>query len=84
MRRFQPPTDSIDIAAMQDFLDGFFATAMESLHVPGAVFVFVENGRVVLEAGATVSPTSKRRRASIPIPRCFRSRRCRSCSPPRR
>ncbi|HTK96755.1 MAG TPA: serine hydrolase domain-containing protein [Pseudomonadales bacterium] len=47
----QPPTDSIDIAAMQDFLDGFFATAMESLHVPGAVFVFVENGRVVLKRG---------------------------------
>ena len=36
---------------MQDFLDGFFATAMESGHVPGAVFVFVENGRVVLKRG---------------------------------
>ncbi len=48
---FQAPTDSIDVVAMQDFLDGFFATAMESLHVPGAVFVFVENGRVVLKRG---------------------------------
>ena len=46
-----PPADSIDVAAMQDFLDGFFATAMESVHVPGAVFVFVENGRVVLKRG---------------------------------
>jgi CubicO group peptidase (beta-lactamase class C family) len=46
-----PSVDSIDVAAMQDFLDGFFATAMESVHVPGAVFVFVENGRVVLKRG---------------------------------
>ena len=46
-----PPADSIDVAAMQDFLDGFFATAMESVHVPGTVFVFVENGRVVLKRG---------------------------------
>ncbi len=45
------PTDSIDVTAMQDFLDGFFATAMDSLHVPGAVFVFVENGRIVLNKG---------------------------------
>ena len=45
------PAESIDVAAMQDFLDGFFATAMESLHVPGAVFVFVENGQVVFEKG---------------------------------
>ncbi len=46
-----PPADSIDVAAMQDFLDGFFATAMESVHVPGTVFVFVENGHVVLKRG---------------------------------
>lgn len=46
-----PPADSIDVVAMQDFLDGFFAAAMESGHVPGAVFVFVENGRVVLKRG---------------------------------
>jgi CubicO group peptidase (beta-lactamase class C family) len=47
----QAPTDSIDVPAMTDFLDGFFATAMDSLHVPGAVFVFVENGRIVLKKG---------------------------------
>lgn len=45
------PSDSIDVDAMRDFLDGFFATAMESLHVPGAVFVFVDNGQVVLKKG---------------------------------
>lgn len=45
------PPDSIDVTAMQDFLDGFFATAMDSLHVPGAVFVFVENGQLVLKRG---------------------------------
>jgi CubicO group peptidase (beta-lactamase class C family) len=47
----QAPTDSIDVPAMTDFLDGFFATAMDSLHVPGAVFVFVENGQIVLKKG---------------------------------
>ena len=45
------PIDSIDVPAMEDFLDGFFATAMESLHVPGAVFVFVDDGQVVLKKG---------------------------------
>ena len=45
------PSDSTDVAAMQDFLDGFFATAMDSLHVPGAVFVFVENGQIVVKKG---------------------------------
>ncbi len=51
LESIEAQTDSIDVVAMSDFLDGFFATAMDSLHVPGAVFVFVENGRIVLKRG---------------------------------
>src|SRR5262249_51653082 len=47
-----PAADApIGPATMQDFLDGFFAAAMDSLHVPGAVFVYVADGRVVFKKG---------------------------------
>ena len=41
----------IDPTTMRDFMDGFFAASMASLHVPGAVFVYVADGRVVFEKG---------------------------------
>ncbi|HET6470895.1 MAG TPA: hypothetical protein VFG38_03595, partial [Pseudomonadales bacterium] len=41
----------IDPTTLRDFMDGFFAAAMESLHVPGAVFVYVADGRVVFKKG---------------------------------
>jgi CubicO group peptidase (beta-lactamase class C family) len=46
-----PPGAPIDPTTMQDFMDGFFAAAMDSLHVPGAVFVYVADGHVVFEKG---------------------------------
>ena len=41
----------IDPTTMGDFMDGFFAASMASLRVPGAVFVYVADGRIVFEKG---------------------------------
>ena len=46
-----PGAAPIDPTTLRDFMDGFFAAAMESLHVPGAVFVYVADGRVVFKKG---------------------------------
>ena len=43
--------EAIDATTMRDFMDGFFAASMASLHVPGAVFVYVADGRVVFKKG---------------------------------
>lgn len=47
----QPPTGPTDPRELRGFLDGFFAEHMESLHVPGAVFVLVKDGEVFFSKG---------------------------------
>ena len=56
------PTDP---AELETFLDAFFAEQMETLHIPGAVVVFVKDGEVFLakeygladvENGTSVDP----------------------------
>lgn len=41
----------LDPEAVQVFADAFFAAQMDSLHVPGAVFVVVQDGSVVVQKG---------------------------------
>jgi CubicO group peptidase (beta-lactamase class C family) len=41
----------IDPAELQAFADAFFAGQLETLNIPGLVFIFVEGGRVVVARG---------------------------------
>lgn len=41
----------VDIAALEASLDQFFAEQLPALHVPGAAFVMVKDGKVVLSRG---------------------------------
>lgn len=41
----------IDATELETFADVFFPTQMETLHIPGVVFVLVQDGRVVLAKG---------------------------------
>ena len=44
-------TEYIDPNRIEAFADAFFGTHMADMHVPGAVFVVVEDGRVVFSKG---------------------------------
>ena len=43
------PRDGISPAELTTFVDSIIPAEMASQHIPGAAFVFVQNGRVVLE-----------------------------------
>ena len=41
----------VDSAELEAFVDDFFPTQMEALHIPGVVFIFVQDGEVLLAKG---------------------------------
>ena len=46
----------IDPVELQAFADTFFSEQMETLHIPGVVFVFVQGGEVIYAKGYGTPP----------------------------
>jgi CubicO group peptidase (beta-lactamase class C family) len=54
----------LDRAALEQLVDSVLAARMEAEHIPGAVFVLVQDGRVVLQKGYGFSDVEARRPVS--------------------
>lgn len=50
----------MDATELQSFLDPIFRQQMDQLHIPGAVFVLVQNGRILLAKGYGYSDLSNK------------------------
>src|SRR5688500_7466121 len=53
---------AVDSAALRAFVDSLMATEMARERIPGAAFVFVQNGRVVLQRGYGLANVAAQRR----------------------
>ncbi|MBI1983477.1 MAG: beta-lactamase family protein, partial [Acidobacteria bacterium] len=52
--------DLHDLAALQTFLDNHFNKRMKELHVPGAAFVLVKDGKILFAKGYGYADLEKR------------------------
>ena len=61
IRRPKGPTPKIDATELAVFVDSIVTAQLEKEHIPGAVFVLVQNGRVVYQRGYGFADIASRR-----------------------